>query len=212
MDDLADMIANIHTAPKPDDDWNHITRQIREMPSYRLPQLWRSLLRNLAREPPEMPPGDITPDQWMTMCQAQYYELYRCACRDAGMEVTSVGNSGGRVEGSAGVNTSSIDLSAITSQLAQIRDSQFKRDIAEMATNSVKSVVDQYISSADERHAELSRMLAEMKTQQTSEQDTVRQIIADISANKQAGDRKIEEVSEKIEKKINPILVFLKYI
>ena len=94
MDDLADILAKIHTKENADADWKFITKQIREMPPYRVPQLWGALLQNLARDPPVMPPGYTTSDQWLSMCQAQYHELYRCACKDAGMEGTSVGNLG----------------------------------------------------------------------------------------------------------------------
>jgi hypothetical protein len=187
MDDLADILTKIHTKENADADWKFITKQIREMPPYRVPQLWGALLQNLARDPPVMPPGYTTSDQWLSMCQAQYHELYRCACKDAGMEVSSVGNSGGRVEG--GVNTSSTDLTAITSQLA--------------AATRVNAAIGGDISSINKRHDELRQMIESMKKQQNSEQDTIRQIITDMAANKVEGDKKLEEVSVKIEENID---------
>ena len=200
MDDLADILTKIHTKENADADWKFITKQIREMPPYRVPQLWGALLQNLAREPPAMPQGYITSDQWMSMCIAQYHELYRCACKDAGMEVSSVGNSGGRVEG--GVNTSSIDLSSVTSQLAKIQGSLSQSSTADITASKVHTAIGGDISAINQRHNELRQMIEDMKTQQTSEQDTIRQIITDMAANKAEGEKKLDDVSIQIEKRI----------
>jgi len=98
MDDIADKLARIETEENAEEMWKTITSDISRMSPHRVPLLWGALLRNLAREPPAMPQGDITQSQWMAMCQAQYQELYRCALRDAGitdgaLSVSSGGNS-----------------------------------------------------------------------------------------------------------------------
>jgi len=80
MEDLVDQMLNPSEA-----QWEQLVESVRAMPRSRLPHLWAGILGRLATNPPPIK-GDVSQDQWIQLCHAQYREVYRCALRDAGVE------------------------------------------------------------------------------------------------------------------------------
>ena len=55
--------------------WDEALREVEQYDRYEQTQLWHSMLKRLANNPPPIQ-GEVSQDQWFTICQAHYRELF----------------------------------------------------------------------------------------------------------------------------------------
>lgn len=119
MDSLSELMTRDFLS---ESEWHDVVCGVQGLSRRQLPELWKHMLQRLAHSPPPIC-GDVSADQWVAMCMAQYREVYRCALKDAGVDNESIDvccSKHGATVGRQGVDitTGVENLSKVLSQAA----------------------------------------------------------------------------------------------
>lgn len=113
MDDLVDGMLSGDPAL-----WESTVDKIQALPRKQHADLWGAMLSRLARHPPPIQ-GDLSRDQWLSLCREHYRELYVCATNKQPTQYVSQGPSSGAEGGVA--HGGNVDLQPVVQPLNEIR-------------------------------------------------------------------------------------------